>query len=67
MTVIEFAQKILQVQNLIGSLEVKGYPNTSAVTRAYEICGEVLIDLKETITELQNESKEEGVSNGESN
>jgi hypothetical protein len=67
MTAIELAQKILNVQKLLESIEVKGYKNTSAVTMAYELCSEVLLALKETITELQNESIEEGDGDGKSN
>ena len=67
MTAIELAQKILNVQKLLESIEVKGYKNASAVTMAYELCSEVLLALKETITELQNESIEEGDGDGKSN
>ena len=58
MTAIELAQKILTVQNLLESLEVKGYSNTSSVSKAYEICTEILVELKKTLEEIQNESKE---------
>lgn len=67
MTVIEIAEKLLCVQNLLDSIEVKGYTNISFVSKAYELCSEVLLALKETITELQNESIEEGDGDGKSN
>ena len=67
MTVIEIAEKLLCVQNILDSLEVKGYTNASSVSKAYDLCSEILLELKKTIIELQNESKEEGVNNGESN
>lgn len=64
MTAIELAQKLLKVQELLNSLEVSGYKNTSSVTIAYEICNEILVELKKTLEEIQNESKEEGAKLG---
>lgn len=65
MSAIELAQKILKVQELLESVEVKGYTNVSSITQAYEICGEILLEVKKTLEEIQNESLKEGAIDGD--
>ena len=60
MTAIELAQKILKIQELVEGIEVKGYENEIKAVTCYELCTEILVELKQVIEENQNGSKEEG-------
>lgn len=57
--IADFAKKIINVCELLDAIEVKGVSNMTKIQSAYKECESILIDIKETMEEYQNEHKEQ--------
>ena len=64
-TIVELVQNLLEIQNALDNIEIKGVKNASILTQTYDLCSHMVSDLKNTVEEIQNESKEKGEVNAQ--